>query len=188
MNCSSPIDFALLADYWSAHLDSGEESNLEEHLFACADCSGRLEIVAQLADGIRALVRSGALFMTVNPGLIEQARREGLRVRAYALDPGAQVDCTITLEDDLLIGRLAAKLSGASRLDLSLCDLDGQEFLRLADIPFLADSGEVIWQHSSVFAKAAPSGAMRARLYSVAATGEQSLLGEYTFHHTRTID
>ena len=40
---------------------------------------------------------------------------------------------------------------------------------------------------SITYAKAAPSETMIARLLGVGEAGEERLLGEYTFHHTRTI-
>jgi hypothetical protein len=93
----------------------------------------------------------------------------------------------VTPEDDFLIGRLAADLRGASRIDLSLCDERGIEMLRLADIPFDPPSGAVVWQQSITYSKAAPSGLIVARLLSVEEPASERLLGEYTFQHTRTM-
>ncbi len=90
-------------------------------------------------------------------------------------------------DDDLLVARLAADLSGAARVDLSLCDGQGVEVLRMADIPVRENVRTVICQQSITFAKASPSGTLVARLLSVDTGGAEQLLGEYTFHHTRTI-
>ena len=42
MNCSNPIDAAVLADYWLAALAKSEEEAVEEHLFTCDECGARL--------------------------------------------------------------------------------------------------------------------------------------------------
>jgi hypothetical protein len=57
----------------------------------------------------------------------------------------------------------------------------------LNDIPVLRQAGSVMYQESITFAKASPSNTMITRLVAVDAKGTERLLGEYTFHHTRTI-
>jgi hypothetical protein len=57
----------------------------------------------------------------------------------------------------------------------------------MADIPIVPETGAVICQQSITWAKASPSASMTARLLEVADDGGERLLGEYTFHHTRTI-
>ena len=84
---------------------------------------------------------------------------------------------------------------GASRLGCehciarrsSWCDSQGVEHLRMSDLPVRADASSVIVQQSITWAKASPSSTMIARLLEVDGHGGERLLGEYTFHHTRTI-
>ncbi len=187
MNCANPLDAALLADYWLAALSNTEEESIEEHLLACDECSERLRGVIALAEGLRHVAREGSLQMVVSETFLACAAQNGLRVRQYAPPPGGSVQCTVTAEDDLLIGRLAADLSQAQRVDLSLCDQNGIEQLRLPDIPFLPDAGNVFWQQSITFAKAAPSSTLIVRLIAVDAAGGEHPLGEYTFNHVRTL-
>jgi len=187
MNCLNPLDATLVADYWLAALAKSEEEAVEEHLFACDECGARLREVIALAEGIRKLAREGSLQMVVSETFLKRAAEEGLRVRQYAPPTGGSVQCTVTAEDDLLIGRLAANLSGVKRVDLCLCDKRGVEQLRLPDIPFQSGAGNVAWQQSITWAKAAPSDTMIARLVTFDETGVERLLGEYTFHHTRTL-
>ena len=97
------------------------------------------------------------------------------------------MQCTVSADDDLLVARLAADLTSAPRVDLSWCDARGVEHLRMADIPVRTDAGTVICQQSITLAKASPSATMIARLLAVDEGGAERLLGEYTFHHTRTI-
>ncbi len=187
MTCTNPLDAALLADYWLAALAKSEEERVEEHLFVCDECGERLREIIAMAEGIRKLAREGSLQMVVSETFLHRVAEQGLRVREYAPPAGGSVQCTVTAEDDVLIGRLAANLTGAKRLDLFLCDEHGVEQQRMPDIPFQAAAGNVVWQPSMAWAKAAPSNTIIARLVTVDETGSEHVLGEYTFHHTRTL-
>lgn len=181
------LDAALLSDYWLGAITSEEETRVEEHVFTCEACTVLLEDVAQMAEGIRQVARSGALMTTVSEKFLEHASAEGLRIRQYAPPSGGSVQCTVTAEDDLLVGRLEANLKDVERVDLSLCDLSGSEQFRLNDIPYSREDGAILWQQSITFAKAAPTSSMMARLLRVDESGGESVIGEYTFHHTRTL-
>ncbi len=187
MNCSHPIDAAVLADYWLAALAKPEEEAVEEHLLHCDGCGARLREVIALAEGIRNLAREGSLRMVVSDAFLKRAGEEGLRVREYAPPPGGGVECTVTAEDDILIGRLAANLSGAKRVDLCICDERGVEQLRMADIPVHSGASSIVYQESITLAKAMPTHKMIARLVTVDEGGGERLLGEYTFSHTRSL-
>lgn len=187
MSCANPLSPAALTDYWIAALPQSEEEAIEEHLFACDECGARLREVMALADAVRNLARQGSLLMVVSDAFLKRVAQQGLHVREYAPPNGGSIACTVTAEDDFLIGRLAADLRGATRVDLAICDERGTEKLRLADIPFHSESSGVAFQQSITYAKAAPSETMIARLIAFDETGCQSLLGEFTFNHTRTL-
>jgi hypothetical protein len=187
MSCLKPIDAAVLADYWLAALAQPEEEAAEEHLFTCDECGARLREVIALAEGVRKIAREGSLRMVVSDAFLKCAAEEGLHVRQYALPAGGGVQCTVTAEDDLLIARLAANLTGAKRVDLCICDERGVEQLRLADIPVHSGASNVVYQESIAFAKAMPTSKMIARLVTFDEAGGERLLGEYTFNHTRSL-
>jgi hypothetical protein len=187
LSCSRPIDAAVLADYWLGALASADEEAVEEHLLECDGCGARLREVIALAEGVRNLAREGSLRMVVSDAFLKRAGEEGLRVREYALPAGGGVQCTVTADDDILIGRLAADLSGAKRVDLSICDERGVEQLRLPDIPVHSGASSVAYQESITFAKAMPTSKIIARLIAFDEAGGQRLLGEYTFNHTRSL-
>lgn len=187
MSCSRPLDAAVLADYWLAALTKPEEEAAELHLLDCDQCGARLREVIALAEGVRKIAREGSLRMVVSDAFLKRAAQEGLRIREYSPPAGGGVRCTVTAEDDLLIARLAANLTGAKRVDLSLCDERGVEQLRLPDIPVQPGSGGIVYQESMTFAKAAPTNKMIARLVTVDEAGGERLLGEYTFNHTRSL-
>jgi len=185
--CASPIDAAALMDYWLAALVPENEDAIEQHLMSCDGCGDRLREMIALSEGLRDLARSGSLVVVVSDWFLKHAGETGLRVREYSPGPGESVQCTVSADDDMLVARLAADLTAASRVDLSWCDPRGLEFQRMTEIPVHADAGSVICQQSITRAKGAPSGTMIARLLAVDDGGRERLLGEYTFHHTRTI-
>jgi hypothetical protein len=90
-------------------------------------------------------------------------------------------------EDDILIGRLAADLRGAKRVDLCICDEHGVERFRLPDIPIDNRANSIAYQESITFLKAAPAAKMTARLITMDEAGGERMLGEYTFNHTRSL-
>jgi hypothetical protein len=185
--CLHPIDAAILADYWLALLVSSEEQAVEEHLLECDRCGARLGEVIALAEGLRKLAREGSLRMVVSEKFVKRVAEDGLRVRQYAPPPGGSVQCTVTAEDDILIGRLAADLTEAKRVDLSICDERGTEKVRLRDIPVHSGAEGIVYQESMTFMKAATSAKITARLVAVDEAGHERLLGEYTFHHTHSM-
>jgi hypothetical protein len=187
VECSKPIGPPALLDYWLALLPAAEADAVEGHLFECDGCGDRLREVVDLSEGLRTLARSGSLRVVVGDGLVQHAVDAGLRVRQYAFAPGQVVPCTVSADDDLLIARLTADLTGATRVDLSFFDPHGVERQRMTDIPVRSGAGSVLLQESITFAKASPSTTMIARLLAVDEQGGERLLGEYTFQHTRTI-
>jgi hypothetical protein len=187
MSCPNPIDAAVLADYWLGTLAGPDEAPVEEHLLECDSCGAQLLDVIALADGVRRVAREGSVQMVVSDAFLQRAAENGVSVREYAPPPGGSVLCTITEDDDLVIGRLAADMTGAARVDLSLCDEGGVEHARFRDIPVRAGVGSVAWQVSSAFMKGAPSMTLLARLVGFDDAGAERRLGEFTFHHTRSL-
>ena len=187
VDCADPLDAVLLTDYWLGLLPPATEETVEEHLFACDDCGSRLRDAIALCDSLRELARSGSLQVVVSNSYLERAVNAGQRVREYTASPGDAVQCTVTLDDDLLVARLAADLTGASRIDLSWCNAQGVEEVRMTDIPIGAETAEVICLQSITWAQGSPSSDRIARLVAINDKGDERLLGEYTFHHTRTI-
>jgi hypothetical protein len=187
MNCSSPIDAAVLADYWLALISGSDEEAVEIHLLECDACGEHLREVIALAEGIRQLAREGSLRMVVSDAFLKCIEEEGFHIRQYAPAPGGSVECTVTAEDDILIGRLAANLTGVTRVDLCVCDDAGVEVMRMSDIPVNSGSDSVIYQESITFAKAAPTHRMTMRMVTFDESGEERPLGEYRFNHTRSL-
>lgn len=187
MNLAHPIDTAVLADYWLGVLSVPDEETIETHLFECDQCGARLREVMALAEGVRRLAREGNLRMVISDAFLKRAAADGMCVREYAPPSGGSVRCTVTEDDDLIVGRLAANLSDAGRIDLCWCDEHGVEQLRLPDIPFRADAANIVLQEPITEMKASPTATRIARLLAVDDTGNERLVAEFTFHHTRTL-
>src|SRR5215510_9569393 len=118
MTCKHPIDFETLVAYWLGEVPETREATLEEHLFACAHCSKRLEQFVALAAGVRTVVEEGKVSLVVSGPFVQAMKQAGLRLREYQLEPGGSVNCTIRADDAAVISRLRAPLAGVKRLDL----------------------------------------------------------------------
>lgn len=182
--CPAPVPPATLESWWLGELGEPASAQVEEHLFGCAACSAELQRLADLARGIRGLVCSGRLPAVVSAGLPGRMAEAGLRVRNYSVVPGGSVLCTVAPDDDLVISHLQAPpLAGIERLDVTIHGLQGDEELRLADVPFGGGSGEVVVVPPIDAVRALPATTVRMRLIA-AGPGPDRVIGEYTFHHT----
>lgn len=181
--CRTPLALSVLADYWLADLPSTDEDAVEQHLLACDECSRRLRGAVDLASGVGAVVRRGTLRVVVTDAFLDRLVRDGLRVREYRVAPGGRVACTVTADDDLVVGRLAAPLPSVGRVDLALCDAEGREQQRWQDIPVNSAGREVVFTAPIDVLRALPASVRRYRLIAVEAGGDR-LLGEYTFEHS----
>jgi len=180
--CASPIPAATLLEYWLGELDEAQEGRLDEHLLGCGHCSANLQSLVDVAGEVRAAVSAGAVHAVLTDAFVKRLAAQGLRLREYRVPHNGSVYCTVAPEDDLLITRLDAPLTGVERLDLEHLGEDpGLE--RLRDVPFDAAAGEVVYTSRIERVRALPATTLRVRLLAVAPSGER-LVGEYTFHHT----
>jgi hypothetical protein len=179
-NCASPIPPATLLEYWLGELDEAKEARLDEHLLGCSHCCANLQGLVDLGGEIRAAMREGAIQVVLPDAFVKQLAAGPLRLREYRVPHNGSIHCTVAPDDDLLITRLDAPLSGVERLDVERL---GEGFVeRLRDVPFDAATGEVVLTSRIERIRALPASTLRMRLLAVAPAGER-LVGEYTFHH-----
>jgi len=180
------IDFETLVAYWLGDAPAAEGDKVEAHLFACAECSARLEWLAALSDGVRAAVRGGRVGLFVSRRFVDALVQAGLRLREYRLEPGGSVNCTLRVDEDAVVSRVQAPLAGVKRVDavrrVSVGGVEEPEE-RVADVPFDPAAGEVLFIPTPSALKRMPSHTMWVRLVAVDEAGERPL-GDYTFRHT----
>ncbi len=182
MTCATPRSFPELLDYWTGELPPADAAALEEHLFACDACSGRLSSVQQLASGVDRLARAGRFRSVVPPTLVDRLVAAGVRVRTFRISPGGLTPCGVGTDDELLVARLAADLRGVERVDLVTCDDGGRERERARDVPFDASGGEVVLAERVDRARGYPTHVLRMRLLALGPGGER-VIGEYALAH-----
>jgi hypothetical protein len=78
---------------------------------------------------------------------------------------------------------LTDTIAATWRLDVVQRQGGGEPEVRLADVPFDAETGEVLIIHSGAWLKTMPAFTMRTRLIAVGEAGEKSI-GDYTFNHS----
>jgi hypothetical protein len=184
--CAKPIEFEAFVAYWLGELPTAVEAPIEEHFFGCAYCTRRLEELAALGFGIRAVVRNGAVQAVITQPFVEYMKGQGMRIREYRLAPGERVACTIRADDDAVVGRMQVPLAGVKRVDaLQSLDLgDGHVHQwRVEDVPFDPKADEVLSLPSAEALKKLPAHTFRVQLVAMDEAGERPL-GEYTFAHT----
>ena len=185
LTCAEPIALEALVAWWLGELAPDAEAPIEEHLFACAHCTARLEELAALAAGIRATVREGRVAAGISVPFLETLRSQGMRIREYRVPPDGRVECTLRADDDAVVSRMQAPLAGVKRVDaLQRVEVGGEvSEQRVEDVPFDPAAGEVLFLPSANALRKMPAHTMRMRLIAVDEAGERPL-GEYTFAHT----
>ena len=109
-----------LSDYAAGDLPEAEAAAVEEHLFACSECAGRLERLTSVAGAIVALARRGRISGIISRPLLNRLQRDGVNVRVFSLTPGETVPCAAFPGDDLVVAALRADFSGISAVKLSV--------------------------------------------------------------------
>jgi Putative zinc-finger len=171
-----------LLQYWLGELDEAHESRLDEHLFACSACSGRLGALVDLGAAIRSEFSSGTLNVVVPEPFIRRVKEAGLRVREYTLDPGGSVACTVTPDDDLVVAYLHAPLRDVRRLDVLIDDTTSGKH-RANDVAFDPAANGLVAVTSTAYLRTLGYSQQRVRLVTVDGADER-VIGDYTFNHS----
>jgi hypothetical protein len=180
--CQAPIPEGTLLDYWARDLAGGDETDrVEEHLFACGECSARLHRLAALGPGLAVLARQGRISGIVSRALLNRLQRDGIHVRLYSLAPGETVPCAVFPGDDLVVTALRADFSGVDAVTLSVTGPGDAPFSQLEDVPVSGPDAEVFWATPAVFVRRMPSTRLQLTLAS-ADTGAE--LGRYVLDHS----
>jgi hypothetical protein len=181
--CRAPIPDGTLLDYWARDLADGDETDrVEEHLFACGDCSSRLQQLAALGPGLAALVRQGRVSGLVSRALLNRMQRDGLHVRMYSLAPGETVPCAVFAGDDLIVTALRADFSSVETVTLSVTGPGDSPFSVIDNVPVSGPDAEVFWATPASLVRQMPS--MRLQLTIASADATHTELARYVLEHS----
>jgi anti-sigma factor RsiW len=176
------IDLADLTDYVAGELSGPEADAIEEHLFACADCGARAAEFDALLRAIPSTVRSADLgggFVT--DAVLNRLAREGVRVRTYALSPGAVVHCAVWDDDEVMALRLRGDFGGATEFTLSQ-RVAGREVSRANGQIAAGAHGEIIYAEPAAGLRELPIVEVEI-LLTAREAGRDRPVGSYTLVH-----
>ncbi len=177
--CEVSVTDQVLLDYWAGDLPPAEADRLEEHLFACRDCSGRLEELASIGAGLASLVRQGRISGAVSRALVNRMQRAGVRIRQYSLSPGETVPCAVFPGDDLVMAALHADFTGVESVTLSISSPARNGVFD--ELSVSRPEGRVLWVLPSTTVRGFPS--MRLELTLTASGPDRVVLGRYVLDH-----
>jgi anti-sigma factor RsiW len=183
MNASTCERIALadLVDYAAGDLPEAEAAVIEEHLFSCADCGARAAEFDALVRAIAPAVRSGEVGGFVTDAVMNQLAREGIRVRTFALSPGAVVPCAVWDDDEVIAMRLRADFGGASEFTLAQ-RIAGSEVIRASGQVVPSSQGELIYAVPASWVRQLAAVDLEVIL-SAHEGGEERPIGRYTLMH-----
>lgn len=181
--CTAPLDDDALLAWWVGDGAPPLARRTEEHLLACDACAARARTLHELAAAVSALVRSGDAAVAVVPSVVDRLRREGRRIREYALPPGGRVACTVAPDDEVLVARLRADLRGVERVDV-VSTIDGGPERRVPSVSFDPAAGEVVLLPPITAIRGRAACVERMALVAVSTDGGERRLGDYEFDHT----
>lgn len=175
------IGLADLTDYAAGELPEADAATVEEHLFACADCGARAAEFDALARAIRPAVRSADVGGFVTDAVLNRLARDGVRVRTYALSPGAIVPCAVWEGDELMALRLRGDFGSASEFTLSQ-SVSGTEVSRATGQVAAASHGEIIYALPAAWVRQLPVVEVEVLLIAHEG-GNERPIGTYTLVH-----
>jgi Putative zinc-finger len=175
------IALADLTDYAAGELPEAEAAAIEEHLFSCADCAARAAEFDALVRALRPAMRSAEVGGFVTDLVLNRLAREGVRVRTYALSPGAVVPCAVWDDDELMALRLRADFGGASEFTLSQ-RVAGTEVIRVTGHVSANPHGELIYAEPAARIRQLPAVEVEV-LLTAHESGQERPIGSYTLVH-----
>jgi anti-sigma factor RsiW len=172
------ITLADLTDYAARDLPEAEAAAIEEHLFACADCAARAAEFDALARTIGPAAAEVGGFVT--DAVLNRLSRDGVRVRSYALSPGAFVPCAVWDDDEVMALRLRGDFSGVSEVTMSQ-RVGGTEVVR-ASGHAVSSHGEIIYAIPAAWVRQLSNVEVEV-LLTAHEEGEERPIASYTLVH-----
>ena len=170
-----------LTDYAAGELSAAEAAAIEDHVFSCVDCGARAAGLDALMRGIGSAVRSAGVSGFVTDAILNRLARDGVRVRTFALSPGAVVPCAVWEGDELMVIRLGGDFGGATEFTVSQ-RVAGTEMLRATGHVATTSQGEIIFAQPAAPIHQLPVVAVEVVLTAHEGGGEREV-GTYTLLH-----
>jgi anti-sigma factor RsiW len=170
-----------LTDYAAGELSQSEARAIEDHLFSCGDCAARAAEFDALVCAIPPAVRSAEVGGFVTNAVLNRLAREGVRVRTYALSPGAVVACAVWDDDELMALRLRGDFGRASEFTLTQ-RVAGSEVSRTTGQVATSRDGEIIHTIPAAWVRQLPVVDVEVVL-TAHEGGEERPVGSYTLIH-----
>lgn len=175
------ITLTQLTDYAAGELSEAEAATIEEHLYSCADCGARAAEFDAFIRAIGSAARSAEVAGFVTDAILNRLAREGVRVRTFALSPGAVVPCAVWEGDELMVIRLGGDFGGATAFTVSL-RAAGTEVIRATGHVAASPQGEVIFAQAAARIRQLPVVEVEVVL-TAHEGGEEREVGTYTLLH-----
>ena len=175
------ITLADLTDYAAGALPEAEAAAIEEHLFSCVECAERAAELDALVRAIPTAVRSAEIGGFVTDAVLNRLAREGVRMRTFALSPGAVVPCAVWDDDELMALRLSADFGSASEFTLSQ-RVAGTELIRATGQVVPSSHGELIYAVPAAWIRQLPVVEVEV-LLTAHEDGQERPIGSYTLAH-----
>jgi anti-sigma factor RsiW len=175
------VAFADLTDYAAGELSETAAAAIEDHLFSCADCSERAAELDALVRAVPPAMATAEVGGFVTDAVLNRLAREGVRVRSYALSPGAVVPCAVWEGDEVMALRLRADFGGEGEVTLSQ-RVAGTEVVRVTGQVAASPQGELIHALPAAWVRQLPVVDVEL-LLTVHEGGEERTLGSYTLVH-----
>lgn len=175
-----------LLEYVLGELPEEAAERLEEHLFGCAECADRLEVLESLRAAVSQAARTAEVALNADEDLLDRLERDGLTRREYRIPAGGTVLCQAGPED-LVVVRLAGEYHGVRdlRLDAEVVDLERDSAIELPVREVVADRGrdEVILVFPGQAIRGHPRSRWTMRLRGEGPGGPAEV-GTYVMDHT----
>jgi anti-sigma factor RsiW len=175
------LKLAELTDYAAGELPETEAAAIEEHLFVCIDCAARAAELDAIVRAMPSAMRSAEVGGFATDTLLNRLARQGVRMRTYALSPGAVVPCAVWDGDELMALRLRCDPGSAGEITMTQ-HVAGDEVLRATGQIAAGSSGEVIFTQPAAWVRRLPATEVEVRL-SVREGGVERPIGSYTLVH-----
>jgi len=172
---------AELIDYVAGELSLDAAAEVETHLFSCADCARRAAELDALVGAIHQAVESAEVGGFVTDDILNRLAREGVRVRSFALSPGAVVPCAVWEDDELMALRLRGDFGRSSEFTMTQ-RVAGNEVVRVTAQIAVSPHGELVYTIPAVWVRQMPVVDVEL-LLTAHENGEERPVGSYTLVH-----